>query len=662
MARIVPSRNRPDPIAAPSVSAGLAGGSPNLPRSRRSLLSEEPLLLVGLALLAAYFGRDILIPLSIALTLNFLLAPAVIKLQRFRVHRTIAVLLVAVMAFSIVGAVGWIVARQVIAVVTDLPNYRDNIHSKLMALHAPTSGPLGMAVSSLREIGEEISGQPQPQAQPQPQPTPKPLRTLREREEARLQEQLQSMQQPIPVRVVPQVTPQSPRLSQYLSQYAWPVLRPLGAIVLIIIFTLYMLLKREDLRNRLLLLAGIGQLNLMTQALNEAAERISRYLIMNVLVNAGYGVLFGVSLYVLHVPNATLWGALMGMLRMVPYAGTMIAGLAPVAFTLAVFNGWWHPLWVLLLFTVLEFVIANFVEPHVYGKGAGISSFALVLMAVVWTLLWGWPGLIVSTPLTVCLIVMGRHIPQMKFLYILLGDEAELSPEAHFYERLLAMDQGAARQIAEQYLEGRDLVELYDEVVLPALVLSEQDRHKGVLDAVHGTWIYQSLIELIEELSDYRSPHVKSPCEGKPIPERLRPVVCIPAHDQADEIASTMFAQLLEKCGHKTILLGVTALTPEIVARLAEDTGAIVFISAVPPFAFAQARKLAQRLREQLPSNPLLVGLWGDTEDLETLQARFGSVAPDGLATTLGAALSYVRQIESNASPLTANAAKTVTS
>lgn len=638
-----PPMSRKRTTTAPvSTVPARAVDAPTVPRSRRSLLTEEPLILLVLVLAIAYFAREILIPLAIALTLNFLLAPAVIKLQRLRINRMIAVVLVAVMAFSIVGGVGWIVARQVIAVVNDLPNYRNNIHDKLSALHAPTTGPLGTAVSSVREIGAEISGETQPAAPP----VPKQLRTRREREEARLAAE----QQPVPVRVIRPLQSSS----QYLSQYAWPVLKPLGAMVLVVIFTLYMLLKREDLRNRLLLLAGIGQLNLMTQALNEAAGRISRYLIMNVLVNAGYGVIFGVGLYLLHVPNATLWGALMGILRMVPYAGTMIAGLAPVAFTLAVFNGWWHPLWVLLLFAGLELVIANFIEPHIYGKRTGISPFALVIMAVVWTLLWGWPGLIVSTPLTVCLIVMGRHIPQMRFLDILLGDDAELSPEAHFYERLLAMDQPEARQIAERFLEERDLVELYDEVMMPALILSEQDRYKGVLDEVHARWLYQSSIELVAELSDYKSPNIKRPCEDQPTPDRIQPVVCIPADDHADEIAGTMFAQLLEQCGHKTLLLGAAALSPEIMARLAEDPGTIVCISAVPPFAFAQARRLAQTLREHLPENPLLVGLWGAGDDTESLRSKFGNARPDGVVTKLGAALSQVRKMEGKAAAASA--------
>jgi len=611
--------------------------APSIGRSRRSFLTEEPLILLVLVLLTLYFARDILIPLAIALTLNFLLAPAVIQVERLKIRRVLAVALVVILAFSVVVGVGWIVARQVIGVVNDLPNYRDNIHNKLAALHAPATGPLGTTVNSLREIGAEISaeGTPTEAAKPEDQ------RTRRERELARLQEE----NQPIPVTVIrlPQTT------GQYLTQYAWPVLKPLGALGLVFIFTVYMLLKREDLRNRLLLLAGIGQLNLMTQALNEAAARISRYLIMNVLVNAGYGVIFGVGLYLLHVPNATLWGVLMGILRMVPYAGTMIAGLSTLAFTLAVFNTWWHSLWVLLLFAGLEFVIANFVEPHIYGKRTGISSFALVVMAIVWTLLWGWPGLIVSTPLTVCLIVMGRHIPQMQFLHVLLGDDAELSPEAHFYERLLAMDQPEARQIAERFLAGRSLVGLYDNVVLPALILSEQDRHKGVLDEVHGVWMYQSSIELIAELSDYKSPNANPPCEAEATPEKTSPVVCIPADDQADEIAGTMFSQLLEQCGHKTMVLAAAALSPEIMARLAEDPSTIVCISAVPPFAFAQARRLAQMLRENLPENPIIVGLWGGNGDAERLQTRFGNARPSGIATTLGDALAQVRQIERQA-------------
>lgn len=618
----------PAPVSNPSLPAGANPPS----RSRLGLVAESPLILIALALVAAYFARIVLIPLAIALSLNFLLAPAVMQIERLRVPRILAVLLVVLMSFSLAGGIGWIVARQVIAVINYLPNDRENIHEKLASLHAPTSGPLSRTITSLREIGAEISTATQPRQQEQPSQ----LRTRRERERARLQAE----KQPVPVTVV---TP-PPSATEYFLRYARPVLEPLGIIVMILIFTFYMLLKRESLRNRLLLLAGMGQLNPMSQALNEASSRISRYLVMNVLVNACYGVLFGVALFLLHVPNATLWGTLMGILRMIPYAGTMIAGASTVIFTLAVFSGWWHPLWVLLVFVALEFLVANFVEPHIYGRGTGISAFALVVMAIVWTLLWGWPGLIVSTPMTVCLIVVGRHIPRLSFLHTLLGEDAELSPQAHFYERLLAMEQAEAHSIADDFLRDHSLVELYDTVVLPALITSEQDRHKGALDQVHSTWLYQSASELVVEMTDYQSlPEVTTEPSAS---TGLSPIVCIPVEDEADRIAATMLAQLLEHRGHPSMLLTPAALSDEVLARLADAPQTILCLSAVPPFALTQTRRLLQTLRERLPANPVFVGLWGEPSEIETLRARFGNARPNAIAATLADALTRIAEID----------------
>jgi predicted PurR-regulated permease PerM len=586
-------------------------------------------------LVALYFARIVLLPLAIALALNFLLSPAVSQFERLRIRRIPAVILVVLMSFALAGGVGWIVTRQVITVIDDLPNYRLNIQEKLSSIHAPTTGPLGRAYKSIHELGADISNATNPKP-----PQPPPPRTRRERELQRLQQ----ANQPVPVRVVPQ----QPTTGQYLDIYARPLIEPIGILIMVLVFTFYMLVKHENLRNRLLLLAGRGRITIMTQAMNEAAGRVSRYLVLNVVLNAAYGVIFGVSLYLLGVPNATLWGCIMGILRMIPYAGTLAAGLSTIAFTLAVFPGWLHALWVLLLFTGLEFSVANFIEPHIYGRGTGVSAFALIVMAVVWTLLWGWPGLIVSTPLTVCLIVMGRYIPQLSFLNILLGEEAELSPEAHFYERLLAMDQPEAHQIATGFLEKHTLLELYDRVVLPALVLSEQDRHKGALDGVHGAWLYQSVAEMIAELTDYECAAAEGPEEPESTAPRPRPVICIPAEDEVDELAATMLAQLLDQCGYGTMLLSTNSLTPEILSRLAEDSETILCVSAVPPFAFAQARKLAQSLRDSLPRNPILIGLWGGDGDKENLRARFGNARPNAVVTSLDSGLWQVRELTGN--------------
>jgi predicted PurR-regulated permease PerM len=578
-----------------------------------------------------------------ALTLNFLLAPAVMKLERLRLRRMPAMILVVLLAFSFIGVVGWVVAWQLLNVASALPEYRQNIHDKLASVHVPTSGPLGNALIGVKSLSQDLSGIPAPQ----PLPPPVELDKSRSSRRPRAVEQKASAN-PNPAQVVLVQPPISDRA--YAQQLLKPIIKPLGMLGVVVIFTIYMLIKREDLRNRLLLLAGMGRLNVMTQALNDAAQRISSYLLMNVLVNASYGAVFGIGLFLLHVPNATLWGVLLGILRMVPYAGMIIGGGLPIFFAFAVFPGWWPPILVLLLFIVLEIAVSNFIEPWLYGSHTGISALALVTTAMVWTLLWGLPGLILSTPLTVCLIVMGRYVPQMSFLHILLGDEAELAPEAHFYERLLAMDQTEAHHIADKFLEGHRLVDLYDGVVLPALSLAEQDRHKGFLDDTRSTFLFQSAAELIAELTDYHSPLPDSVADIEVSVERACPVICIPANDQADEIAATMLAQLLEQRGHKTMLLPLAALTAEILGRVAEERSTTICISALPPFAFVHARNLCQRVRQHLPDNRVLIALWGSTGDSETLRERFGASGPDAVATTLAQAIRQARSCDDAAS------------
>jgi predicted PurR-regulated permease PerM len=237
-------------------------------------------------------------------------------------------------------------------------------------------------------------------------------------------------------------------------------------------------LKREDLRNRLLRLAGLGQLNVMTQALDDASGRVSRYLLMQFLVNASFGTLFGLGLYRIGVPNALLWGVVAGILRLVPYVGTLVAATLPIALSLAVFDGWLRPLLVFLLVAGLELIVANVIEPWLYGTHVGISSLALLVTSVFWAVLWGPAGLILSTPLTVCVVVLGRYVPQLSFLLILLGDQPVLAPEAQIYQRLLAMDQLEAQTIVGQFLKGRPLVELYDSVLVQGRVpLSQHQRN-----------------------------------------------------------------------------------------------------------------------------------------------------------------------------------------
>lgn len=614
--------------------------------TRKSLLASEPLLLFVVGVTALYFGRDIFIPLAMALTLSFLLTPAVMRLERMHLRRGPSVVLVVAAAFAILTVIGWVVSMQMLSVVSALPNYRTNIESKINAIHVPTSGPLARAVTSIKTLSDDITGAvttPPPQQQQAEPPSFRHMsRSDLEKEILRLNVQAQAKGNsgPMPVQVISQ----HQSLPAYLGSLLLPVVKPLGIFAIVVVFTVYMLLKREDLRNRVLLLAGEGQLNVMTQALNDAGKRISTYLGMNVLVNTMYGVVFGVGLYLLHVPNATLWGVLIGLLRLVPYFGMLVAGTATVVYSLAVFPGWWHTLFVVLLFLTIEWVVSNFVEPWLYGTHTGVSPLALLVTALIWTLLWGWAGLILSTPLTVCLIVVGRYLPQLRFLYVLLGEEAELAPEAAFYERLLAMDHASARKIAGRFLEGRTLVELYDAVLLPALMLAEQDKNKGNLDPVRATYLYQSITEVMAEHGDTQAVWPES--LRKPAQRAAQykgcPIVCVAAHDEADELAAMMVAQLLERAGRHTMVLAASALTGEILERLGKDGDTSTLLSALPPFAFAHARGLCQQIREQMPKNRLVVGLWCAEGDPDDMRSRFGKSRPTAIVVNLQQALLHL--------------------
>jgi hypothetical protein len=311
-----------------------------------------------------------------------------------------------------------------------------------------------------------------------------------------------------------QIVPQAAGELDYVRDLVQPVVRPLAEAGLVLIFTVFMLIKRFDLRHRLFRLVGLGQINMMTQALDDAAQRVSRYLLMQILVNAGFGALFGIGLYFIGVPSPALWGAVAGILRIVPYLGTLVAAAMPIALSLAAFTSWLPPLLVFVLFAGLELIIGNFVEPWLYGTNTGISSLALLVAAIFWTVLWGPAGLILSTPLTVCVVVLGRYVPQFSFLHILLGDEEVLGAEAQIYQRLLAMDQPEAHAIVDRFLKEKPLVELYDSVFIPALSLVEEDRHKGALEKTREEFLFLSINDMITELSEYQLARDAAPAEA----------------------------------------------------------------------------------------------------------------------------------------------------
>jgi predicted PurR-regulated permease PerM len=586
----------------------------------------EPYLVLAVTVLILYFARELLIPFAFALTLAFLLAPAVSRLECRRVPRVLAVAITGILAFTLLSGVGYVVARQLLNVARSLPEYRLNIQKKLASVHSSAGQSFGDAVKAIDDISGDFAKGPDRSTSDSQQPST----------------QIQ------PVRVIDPGRTQLQSATELLMRF----LRPIGTLGVVIVFTIYLLMKREDLRHRILLLAGMGRISVMTQALQDAATRISQYLLFQAAVNASYGTLFGIGLFLIGVPNATLWGVLAGILRIVPYVGVATSLTLPLIVSIAIFSSWSQPLLILGIFLILELTATNFVEPWLFSSRTGISSLALLAMAIFWALLWGWPGLILSTPLTVCIVVMGRYVPQLSFLHTLLGTDAELSAAALFYERLLAMDQLEAHAVANRFLETKPLIELYDSVLIPALSLIEQDRHQGSLDDVRSNFFFLSIGELVAELTDYHPKELPNGASAPaPPPSRSSrqsdfAVVCISANDQADELTTQMLVQLMERAHHQTILLPGGSVSGEILDSLANEPNTVVFISALPPFAFSQARAICQRVRFHLPHNRIVIGLWNTPDDPEqtpdlTIE-RFGNGKPTVIVNTLAKA---VRQV-----------------
>jgi predicted PurR-regulated permease PerM len=556
-----------------------------------------------------YLAREILIPLAFAITLALILSPAVAWLQKIHLGRVPAVGLVMLVTIAIAGGIGWVIVNQLLEVANELPQYRENIRHKVAAMRAPGTSALGRAAASVEELGKDLTSLPPADALPAPG-----TRGSR----------------PVPVAVVDQPTNEL----AYVRDVVQPVLAPLGIAGIVLIFAVFLLIKQQDLRNRLFRLVGLDRLNVMTQALDDAAQRVSRYLLLQLLVNASVGVLCGVGLYLIGIPYAALWGTVTGILRIVPYVGIVASALFPLTLSLAAFNSWTPPLLVFLLFVVLELATANFIEPWLYGAHTGVSSLALLLTAVFWTALWGPAGLILSTPLTVCVLVLGRYVPQFEFLHVLLGDEPVLVTEARFYQRLLAMDEQEARAVADAYRNDNTLLQLYDSVMIPALTMVEQDRHKGGLDPDRETFLFLSIKEMLVEFSEGTPNREAVPRPGR--------VLCLPASDEADEITAAMLAQLLEQAGYAAISFSPDPSLQQTVGLMNPGENDIFCISALPPFAFGRAKILSGQLRQTFPATRILVGVWGFTGDAERALQRFHPSVPDKVVTSLADAVQFV--------------------
>ena len=588
-----------------------------------------------------YFGREVFVPIALAILLSFVLAPLVRLLQRWHIPRGLSVISVVFIAFMSIFALGGVIATQVAELAGDLPQYQFTMREKIKSLRgtAATSGTLERAADVLQDLGKELNKPKDPATSPTIQPpVPSPAQEPR----------------PIPV----EVRQPPPTALESIAALISPLLRPLTTTGITAIFVIFILLQREDLRNRFIKLAGSRDLQKTTAALDDATTRLSRLFLIQLALNTAFGVVIGTGLWIIGIPNPVLWGILAAVLRFVPYVGAAISAVFPLTLAAAVDPGWAMLLWTAALFLVVEPLVGHVIEPLLYGHSTGLSPVAIITSATFWTALWGPVGLVLATPLTICLVVLGRHVERLEFLEVMFGDRPALSPSELFYQRMLAEDPSEAVDKAEEFLKASSLSAYYDEVALPALKLAQNDIARGALDRVQSEKIKAAVVEVVDDLVDQddQKPVSETINDAEataaletvhdetldlPVVERAdlapqwqgdKPVLCVAGRGPLDEAAAIMLAQLLEKHGLGARVEGADAVAISNIFRL--DTAGIgmVCLSYLDAGSPARMRYAIRRMRRRLPKAQVLLGCW--MADIDTATIREMTKA-DAVATTL---------------------------
>jgi predicted PurR-regulated permease PerM len=558
--------------------------------------------IIALLVAGLYWLQAVLIPLALAVLLTFLLSPVVGTLQRRGLGRVPSVLVTVLLALSILGAVGWTLTRQLVTLADELPRYSLNIHHRIADLRGASQGG---SMEKVQKAVEDVVGELQKTGKVGG-PGPKPLAVVLE--------------------------PQS--IFAHLPTFLQAVASA-GVVTALMIF---MLLERRELRDRVILLIGYRRMTATTKALDEAGARISRYLLVQSLINGSFGVAVGLGLFLIGVPYAVTWGCLAAALRFIPYLGAFVALVLPLAVSLAVFPGWLQPALVVGLILVLELITGWVMEPWLYGQSAGVSPVALLIALTFWTWLWGPVGLLMATPLTVCLIVLGKHLPALRGIVVLMGDRPVIEAKARYYQRLLARDQDEAIDIVEAYVntDGRESV--YDAVLLPALYYAKQDRDRGLLSEGDAQFVGQATRDILDVLAhDAPAPSERDTGDGSvsdPAGTPVRILGC-PARDEADAVALEMVQHLLDPARYRIAVSGTGMLTAEVIARVDLDRPALLCIGAVAPGGLSQARHLCKRLRSQYPELTIVVGRWGLHDEKDTDRQQLLTAGADYVETTV---------------------------
>jgi predicted PurR-regulated permease PerM len=587
------------------------------------------LIVASLIVAFLYLGREILEPLVIAALLGFIVAPLTRWLRGWGLRRVPSVMLTVILAIAVLAGLGSTIVLQVAQLAEDLPKYETNLRAKIRTVGggALTSSALERASGTLKDLQTEIT-----KSGSSPQDGPKPL-------------------------LVEVRQPEAGGLES-IANIVRPLLSPLATSALAILFLMFILLQREDIRDRFLRLAG-SDLQRSTAALDDAAARLSRFFLMQTLLNAGFGIVIGIGLWLIGVPNAVLWGIVAGLMRFVPFVGSIIAAFFPIALATAVDPGWTMVLATAALFVIAEPLAGHVIEPVLYGHHTGLSPVAVVVSTLFWALLWGPIGLLLATPLTVCLVVLGRHIEALEFIEVLLGDEPALEPQERFYQRLLAGDATEAADQVERQLDTLSLSDCYDGAPMKALALAQVDAVHGKLAVDKQLAIRDTMAEIVDDLDDHADLEPE-PKEGEPLiaslpvvgAEQLRadwqvahPALCIASRSPLDEAAAAMLAQLLDKHGLQAKVHPFEDVASARAFKIDATDAPLVCLSYFGAVSNpAHVRFLIRRLKRIMPKTKFLACYWMLGTDPEKSEDWKTAVGAHFVATSLKEAVAICVQ------------------
>ncbi len=573
-----------------------------------------------LVVVVLYWAQAVLVPIALALLLSFVLAPPVTWLERW-LGRVPAVLVVVTLVFMLLGVAVWGLVRQMDNLARDLPTYRVNILTKIADVRGASKG------GSVEKLQETIEG----------------IKTDLGKDDAPAGGRTKRPQQRVMVDIAP---------AAIFPGFTWlgPIMGPLGTAGLVVAFVIFMLLERRDLRDRLIGLIGHGRMTFTTKAFDEAGTRVSKQLLMQSLVNAIYGIVAGLGLYFLGVPYPLVWGILGAALRFIPYLGPMLGAGAPLLVSLAALPGWIDSLWVMSMFIVLELLTNLWLETVLYAGAAGVSQVALLISVAFWTWLWGPLGLLMATPLTVCLVVLGKHVPGLTFVGTLMADTAPLAADYGYYQRLLARDPGEAADLIERHIKNEPPGTVYDALLLPALNYAERDRQENRLSTEEEAAVIDATRELLTDAADSIRQLQPASIEAIETPELPRPreplrVLGYAANGAADELALAMLAQSLNGLPIAIEMTNARLLASDLVALVRTRGVSVICIVDLPPSPSSKSRYLIKRLHAAFPDLRILMGRWSPPALADESTLALKAAGATMVTTTLAETREYLEAL-----------------